>query len=156
MSSSRDSHARKLCPQGIGNSSLPVGHLDRLLSIARQAEGEISGIPTANWWSALLLTILDTGVAPKALLAAQFSDYRDGRIAVGLITYELHPRAVAAIRDLGPEPRANLFPWPGVPPHSRPSSKSSSSLPGFPVHSLRSRRSAKRPAARSICLIDSI
>jgi integrase len=112
MSSSRDSHARKLCPQGIGNSSLLVDCFDRLLSIVRQTDGEISGIPTANWWSALLLTILDTGLTPKALLAARFSDYRDGRIAVGLITYELHPRAMAAIRDLGPGPRGNLFPWP--------------------------------------------
>lgn len=74
MASSREQHARKDVPHGIGDSELwTINHLNRLLAMARAVNGMIGTTPARLWWNAFLLVLLDTALAFRELLALLFS-----------------------------------------------------------------------------------
>lgn len=98
-----------------------AGELEALFGSARTMPGIVDGVPARRWWPALLLTLLDTGLLPSALLAVPKIDYdrRTGTLCTGLLAYQLHPLAVEAVDAIRFHDHARLFPWPwdnGRPP----------------------------------------
>lgn len=91
-----------------------IEELNRLLAAARQEPGDVAGIPAGRWWSALLLTLLDTGTTVADAIAIPLSAYdrRQGKLSIGLLTYELHPLTIEALNALPTTPRDELLPWP--------------------------------------------
>ncbi len=87
--------------------------LNQLLGSARTMPGDVAGIPSRQWWPALLLTLLDTGSSASELLDTPKSAYsaRRGELAIGLFKYRLHPLAIEAIAAILHHPYENLIPW---------------------------------------------
>jgi integrase len=120
MPSSRATdHARKNSPHGSGDAVVwNVDQLNRLLAVARALDGLVDQIPARLWWNAFLLVLLDTALTFRDLLACdgRVYDRTSGQLAVGLIVYQLDPRAAAAVNALLDEaasrPQRRLFPCP--------------------------------------------
>lgn len=115
---SDDRSARRLPPDGDDRKDVKrpwsVPELNRLLATARHELGDIAGIPAGRWWSALLLTLLDTGSCPAGVLGAPLSAYdpAQGRVTLGRFTFELHFHTVAAFEAIRGIRRERLLPWP--------------------------------------------
>ena len=91
-----------------------IEELNRLLAAARQEPGDVRCIPAGRWWSALLLTLLDTGATVAEAIAIPLSSYdrRQGKLSIGLLTYELHPLTIESLNALPTTPRDELLRWP--------------------------------------------
>jgi integrase len=88
--------------------------LNRIFAAARTAPGEAApGFPARDWWPAVLFAVLDLQTAAPALLMLPVSafDAERGTLKSGLFIHCLQPRTIEALRALGTEPRARLFPW---------------------------------------------
>jgi hypothetical protein len=89
--------------------------VERLLTSARAMPGTIGDVRADHWWAALLIAELDTGAAPRNLLAAPFSAFDRGRgmLRAGCFVYGLHPLSIEALEALvfRREPRRLLFEW---------------------------------------------
>ncbi len=104
-----------------------IGELNRILASARTMPDDVAGLPAGDWFNALCLLLLDTGISVAEALAVTHADYdrAAGQLAAGVGVFQLHPLTIAALQRLPsraeiPDPRATtLLPWPldgGEPP----------------------------------------
>lgn len=57
-------------------TSYNLRDIGRLLSVSRGVEGEISGVPAGRFWTALILTVYDTGCRSGAAWALRWADWQ--------------------------------------------------------------------------------
>lgn len=93
---------------------ISTDELNRILSMARIADGDVGPVPARHWWPALLLTLLDTALPVRELLAVGRQSYDAGNLSVGLFVYSLHPEAAAAVNRIVDQQTESspLFAWP--------------------------------------------
>ncbi len=89
-----------------------VDRLNRIFASARTMPGLIGGVPAGKWFSAFLLTVLDTRAEGNPLLSLgpEGCDLKAGTLRVGPFVHPLRPRTVQAIKALGNGKRKRLFP----------------------------------------------
>ena len=115
-------HTPKRQPQSWSQEELAS-----LLRAAAETTGLMSGIPAGRWWSALLMTLYDTGLRISALLAAECRqlDLSTGWLMIPAEvqkqnadqSFLLHPDTLRAIARTRPETRDCLFPHPWTTHH---------------------------------------
>jgi integrase len=94
----------------------------RLFESLKTVRGKVSGIPAADWWTALHFTAWDTAERITALMAITWSnlDLDRGYLLVpaearkGKRTdrlYRIAPDTIAALKKIQSPPRDLVFPW---------------------------------------------
>lgn len=97
-----------------------VEELDALLGVIADLEGAIGGTPAADWWTALIMVLWDTGERIGAVLQLRWSDLRlmHGTVVFRAETrkgrtrdrlHHLHPDTVTRLRRLAHHPQ--VFHW---------------------------------------------
>lgn len=92
--------------------ALTVEEIERLLATCSREAGDVAGVPAAAWWSALVLTILNSDLSFAALMAVPRSalNLARGELRAGGLVYWLHPATAALLEHL-PDAGERLFPW---------------------------------------------
>lgn len=95
-----------------------IDDVERLLAAARAMPGDVGGFPAREWWTGLVLFLLDVPVKVHVALELprERYDHAAGTIAVPPLVYGVHPLTVEALDALR-RPRSSatsdrLFPWP--------------------------------------------
>jgi len=99
-----------------------IEQMQRLLTAAAETGGSIDSIPAGLWWTALLLTMYDTGIRRGAAFAIQRCDVD---LDTGWLTvpaenqkqkveqrFKVSGQTSDALRRIWEPPRRLLFPWP--------------------------------------------
>lgn len=101
-----------------------AAEVGRILAAVATIPGTTGGLPTAAWWSSLLLVLYDTGARKGEALATRQQDVSLTGAWIALASRKngrricpLHAETVAAIRPIYPltldsQPSTLLWPWP--------------------------------------------
>lgn len=92
----------------------PLSKVERIFASARAESGTVADLPADKWWVALLSVLIDTALPLADVLAVPKVDYdrRTGTLCSGLLSYQLHPRAVEALDAIRFHKQEKLIPWP--------------------------------------------
>ena len=101
-----------------------VDEVERIISVARSLPGMIDGVSACRWWSALLLSIYDTGSRIGAMLAVEprnLSLSERSLVLLGSTTKSGRPQycrlsdqTVAAVAAIYDPHRPRVWPWPHI------------------------------------------
>lgn len=99
-----------------------IDELGLILDCAGRAEGQICGLRACSWWTAIFLTLYDTGLRISTVMALRWAhfDARRGELCVpaGIVKDQeelvlaLSVQTLAALAALRGSGAAEIFPWP--------------------------------------------
>jgi integrase len=106
-------------PDSDGEDALNAHEFEQLIAAIRKRRGTIGGAPVSVWWCAFLLTLVDTGLGPRALLLLSREAFDPATKSLQWRSFQLRlqPKTAAAITVLtantNPKASPHLFPWSG-------------------------------------------